>query len=306
MGAIFGGGVALAFHGAETRWCCPRCSSRACARRHAVGGHSRVPAHALQRQRDPRLADARLRRASLVLSLLVHERVARSGRLQLPADRRCSPTARCYPICCPKTRLNVGFLVALAAVALGWLFMRKSLPGLPDARRGSRAGRGRELRRHLDARRTVWLGMLIGGACAGLAGVGEVAGPIGQLLPIISPGYGFAAIIVAFVGRLHPVGIFFASLLMSLLYLGGEAAQMGLALPSSVTGPVPGHAAVLPARGRRVHPLSAARRAGTPPRRRRRPAYGHSSHLVLAARSPPARRSCSRRWASSSPKSPGC
>jgi ABC-type uncharacterized transport system permease subunit len=82
----------------------------------------------------------------------------------------------------------------------------------------------------------VWMGMLIGGGCAGLAGVGEVAGPIGQLLPVVSPGYGFAAIIVAFVGRLHPVGIFFASLLMSLLYLGGEAAQMKLALPSSVTG----------------------------------------------------------------------
>ena len=66
--------------------------------------------------------------------------------------------------------------------------------------------------------------------------IGEVAGPIGQLLPSISPGYGFAAIIVAFVGRLHPVGIALASLLMSLLYLGGEAAQIGLELPSAVTG----------------------------------------------------------------------
>jgi simple sugar transport system permease protein len=52
----------------------------------------------------------------------------------------------------------------------------------------------------------------------------------------MSPGYGFAAIIVAFVGRLHPLGIALASLLMSLLYLGGEAAQIGLALPSAVTG----------------------------------------------------------------------
>ncbi len=69
-----------------------------------------------------------------------------------------------------------------------------------------------------------------------LAGVAEVAGPLGQLRPSISPGYGFAAIIVAFVGRLHPVGIVFASLLMSLLYIGGEAAQMNLALPSAVTG----------------------------------------------------------------------
>ena len=66
--------------------------------------------------------------------------------------------------------------------------------------------------------------------------MGEVAGPIGQLLPSVSPGYGFAAIIVAFVGRLHPIGIFLASLLMSLLYLGGEAAQMGLNLPSAMTG----------------------------------------------------------------------
>jgi simple sugar transport system permease protein len=52
----------------------------------------------------------------------------------------------------------------------------------------------------------------------------------------VSPGYGFAAIIVAFVGRLHPLGIVLASLLMSLLYLGGEAAQMELGLPSAITG----------------------------------------------------------------------
>jgi simple sugar transport system permease protein len=88
----------------------------------------------------------------------------------------------------------------------------------------------------ISATRTIWLGMLIGGACAGVAGVGEAAGPVGQLLPSISPGYGFAAIIVAFVGRLHPLGILCASLLMSLLYLGGESAQMELALPSAVTG----------------------------------------------------------------------
>jgi simple sugar transport system permease protein len=82
----------------------------------------------------------------------------------------------------------------------------------------------------------IWLGLLIGGGAAGIAGISEVAGPIGQLLPSVSPGYGYAAIIVAFVGRLHPVGILFASLLMSLLYLGGESAQMELGLPNAVTG----------------------------------------------------------------------
>jgi simple sugar transport system permease protein len=63
-----------------------------------------------------------------------------------------------------------------------------------------------------------------------------VGGPLGQLLPTVSPGYGFAAIIVAFVGRLHPLGIVLAGLLMSLLYLGGEAAQVALQIPYAVTG----------------------------------------------------------------------
>jgi len=78
--------------------------------------------------------------------------------------------------------------------------------------------------------------MLIGGGVAGLAGLFEVAGPIGQLLPNISPGYGFTAIIVAFLGRLHPVGVLFAGLIMALSYLGGESAQISLNLPLAVTG----------------------------------------------------------------------
>jgi simple sugar transport system permease protein len=83
---------------------------------------------------------------------------------------------------------------------------------------------------------TIWLALLISGGCAGLAGACEVLGPIGRLQTTISPGYGFAAIIVAFVGRLHPVGIVLAGLLMSLLYLGGENVQLELQLPSAMTG----------------------------------------------------------------------
>jgi simple sugar transport system permease protein len=85
-------------------------------------------------------------------------------------------------------------------------------------------------------KRNVWLAFALSGATAGLAGICEVAGPIGRLQPTISPGYGFAAIIVAFVGRLHPVGIVLASLLMSLLYLGGESVQLELQLPAAITG----------------------------------------------------------------------
>ena len=64
----------------------------------------------------------------------------------------------------------------------------------------------------------------------------EVAGPIGQLTPYVPAGYGFAAIIVAYVGRLHPVGMVFSALLMSMFYIGGELAQSRLGLPKSLTG----------------------------------------------------------------------
>jgi ABC-type uncharacterized transport system permease subunit len=84
-------------------------------------------------------------------------------------------------------------------------------------------------------KRAIWIGMLAGGATAGLAGLGEVAGPMGQLTEHVSNDYGFSAIIVAFVGRLTPVGIFLASLLMALMVMGGEQAQQYLALPSSVS-----------------------------------------------------------------------
>ena len=63
-----------------------------------------------------------------------------------------------------------------------------------------------------------------------------MAGPIGQLTPYVPAGYGFAAIIVAFVGRLHPVGMVFSAILMSMFYIGGELAQSRLGLPKSLTG----------------------------------------------------------------------
>jgi ABC-type uncharacterized transport system permease subunit len=75
----------------------------------------------------------------------------------------------------------------------------------------------------------------ISGGLAGLAGVIEVSGSIGQLKPSISPGYGFTAIIVAFLGRLDPIGILIASLAMALTILGGEAAQIALRVPFDFT-----------------------------------------------------------------------
>ncbi len=72
-----------------------------------------------------------------------------------------------------------------------------------------------------------------GGALAGLAGLFEVSGPAGQVSIDFNVGYGFTAIIVAFLGRLHPVGILLAGLLMALTYIGGEIAQSNLGLPAA-------------------------------------------------------------------------
>ncbi|MEO8508121.1 MAG: ABC transporter permease [Betaproteobacteria bacterium] len=232
MGAIFGGGVALAFHDTDSRWVLAVMLAAG-----MVGGMlwSAIPAFLRTRFNANEILVSLMLVyvASLFLSLLVHDAWRDPEGFNFPQSKMFADNAL-LPNLVAETRLNVGLLLALAAVALGWLFMRKSLAGY----RMRVAGLAPAAANYagISASRTVWLGMLIGGACAGLAGVSEVAGPIGQLLPVISPGYGFAAIIVAFVGRLHPVGIFFASLLMSLLYLGGEAAQMRLALPSSVTG----------------------------------------------------------------------
>jgi simple sugar transport system permease protein len=171
--------------------------------------------------------------ATLLLSWLVHGPWRDPEGYNFPQSKVFAANAL-LPILLPETRLNAGFVLALAVVALAWLFVRRHIVGFEMRVAGLSPGAANYA--GISWRRNIWLGMLAGGACAGLAGVGEAAGPIGQLLPSMSPGYGFAAIIVAFVGRLHPAGIALASLLMSLLYLGGESAQVNLALPSAVTG----------------------------------------------------------------------
>jgi simple sugar transport system permease protein len=138
------------------------------------------------------------------------------------------------PLLFDGARVNIAFPIALALAALSWIFSartfagyRMTVAGLAPAA-AAYAGFGEK--------RNIWLALLLGGAAAGLAGICEVAGPIGRLQPTISPGYGFAAIIVAFVGRLHPAGIVLSSLLLSLLYLGGESVQLELQLPAAVSG----------------------------------------------------------------------
>ncbi|MEM6985121.1 MAG: ABC transporter permease [Pseudomonadota bacterium] len=131
------------------------------------------------------------------------------------------------------TRTNTAVLIAITATLAAWLFMQRSLWGYKLVVGGVSPAAARYA--GFSETRAVWISLLVGGAAAGIAGVAEVAGSIGMLQRNISPGYGFAAITVAFLGALHPIGIVFSSALMALIYVGGDFARLSVGLPSAVT-----------------------------------------------------------------------
>jgi len=131
------------------------------------------------------------------------------------------------------SRANVGLVLALGLAGAAWLFSERSRAGFALQVGGASPPAARYA--GYSARRALWLACLISGGLAGLAGALEVAGPLGQLTPHVPAGYGFTAIIVAFVGRLSPLGAILSSFLLSLFHIGGELAQSRLALPKSIT-----------------------------------------------------------------------
>ncbi len=132
------------------------------------------------------------------------------------------------------SRVNIGVFMALAGSALLWVFLFRTRAGFALQVGGLAPAAARYA--GFSSRRALWTALLLSGGAAGLAGALEVAGPIGQLTPYVPAGYGFAAIIVAFVGRLHPVGMIFSAILMSMFYIGGELAQSRLGLPKALSG----------------------------------------------------------------------
>ncbi|HRN76178.1 ABC transporter permease [Ottowia sp.] len=132
------------------------------------------------------------------------------------------------------SRVNLGTLLALASAALLWVYLFRTKGGFAQQVGGLAPAAARYA--GFSSRSALWIALLVSGGSAGLAGALEVAGPIGQLTPYIPAGYGFAAIIVAFVGRLHPFGMVLAAILLSMFYIGGELAQSRLGLPKSLSG----------------------------------------------------------------------
>jgi simple sugar transport system permease protein len=232
LGAITGGGVGLLYGTALGHWAQP--VVLICG---VLGGMAwaAIPAVLRTRFRTSEIFVSLMLVyiAQLLLSYLVHGPWRDPAGQNFPQSQPL-PDNVLLPALLDGTRVNVGFILALLLATLSWWFgkttaagYRMRVGGLAPAA-AAYAG--------ISEQRNIWLALMISGGAAGLAGVCEVAGPIGMLQPVVSPGYGFAAIIVAFLGRLHALGVVLASLLMSALYLGGESAQMELQLPASVSG----------------------------------------------------------------------
>ncbi len=231
MGAIAGAAVGLAFHDVQGIWLLPLMTLAG-----ALAGWAWAMIPAILKLRF----DTSEILVSLMLVYVADQFLYAmvSGPLRDPQGFNF-PLSRSFhdsatlPVLIAGTRVHVGVLVALGAVAGAYVLLAHHLFGhrvrlTGDAPRaagfeGVRAG----------AVVAACLGL--SGALAGLAGMFEVAGPAGQLAPSLPVGYGFTAIIVAFLGRLNPFGIVAAALVMALTYIGGETAQLTLGIPAAAT-----------------------------------------------------------------------
>ncbi|MGC1440307.1 MAG: ABC transporter permease, partial [Burkholderiaceae bacterium] len=175
--------------------------------------------------------------AQFFLMYLVHGPLKDPNGYNFPYSAYLESAAMVPHILAP-TRLNIGFILALIAALILTVFLGRSVLGyrLQVAGMAPRAARYAGF----SERQGIWISLTVCGALAGLAGALEVAGPIGQLTPSISPGYGFAAIIVAWLGRLNPLGCIAAAFVMSVVYIGGELAQSRLGLPNAISGVLQG------------------------------------------------------------------
>jgi len=231
IGALAAAAVALHFFPTESRWVFVLMVLAGAA---GGWGWAMIPA----------LLKARFRTNEILVSLLlvyVAERLLAAmamGRMRnpdgggFPGSRSISAqAATANPELIAGTGIHWGVVCALIAVIFAYILLYRHLFGVHlqlagQAPRAVRFG-------GVSPARLVVACLGISGALAGLAGMFELAGPAGRISIDFGSGYGFTAIIVAFLGRLHPVGIVFAGLLLGLTYIGGELAQLMLGLPAA-------------------------------------------------------------------------
>lgn len=170
--------------------------------------------------------------ADLIMDYLVRGPWRDPKGMNFPTTATFDPVAN-VPSLIEGSRLHAGALAALVVVALATVMLGRTIKGFEIRVVGAAPRAARFAGFSSD--RLVLFTFAISGGLAGLAGIIEVAGPVGVLQPGISPGYGFTAIIVAFLGRLNPVGILIAGLFLALTFIGGEGAQISMKIPLDLT-----------------------------------------------------------------------
>jgi general nucleoside transport system permease protein len=232
IGAIFAGGVALLADKETGRWIVV-----AIVLAGILGGMFWASIVALLRDRfnanEILVSLMLVYVADMVLSYLVYGPWKDPAGYNFPQSKTFEAVTQ-IPRLMHGSRVSIGLLIALVGVAGLWVFLFRTRAGFAQQVGGLAPAAARYA--GFSSRKALWIALLASGGAAGLAGALEVAGPLGQLTPYVPAGYGFAAIIVAFVGRLHPVGMVFSAILMSMFYIGGELAQSRLGLPKSLTG----------------------------------------------------------------------
>ena len=229
MGGIAGAAVALAFWNVEGVWLLPLMVLAG-----AAGGFAWAMIPALLKVRfnanEILVSLMLVYVATLFLSAMVSGPMRDPQGFNFPQSRQFHDSAR-LPLLIAGSRVHVGIAAAFLAVVVAQVLLTRHLFGF-NVRLFGQAPRAAAFAGVRSGRLTfACLGL--SGALAGLAGLFEVAGPIGQLQPSLPVGYGFTAIIVAFLGRLSPVGILLAGCVMALTYIGGETAQFRLGLPAA-------------------------------------------------------------------------
>jgi simple sugar transport system permease protein len=242
IGAVAGGAVALAFPDATGAWVLPSVCLAG-----LLGGMIWGAIPALLRTKfgaNEILTSLMLTYvATLLLSALVFGPLKDPEGYSQPQSAMFSDAATLPPLFAG-SRLTIGTLLEFLVPVGLWAMMRYALIGFQIRAAGAAPAAARYAGFH--GRWLVWLVFMIGAGLAGLAGIFEVTGPIGQLVQQITPGYGFTAIIVAFLGRLHPLGIIPAALLVALSYIGGDSAQVSMGLPNAAAGVVQGLLLIFP------------------------------------------------------------
>jgi general nucleoside transport system permease protein len=232
MGALAGGAVGLATWGEAGGWILPTMLVAG-----FLGGlaYAAIPAFLKARFDVSEILTSLMLTyvATLFLSIMVYGPLKDPEGYGFPQSRMFTDAA-IVPIILEGTRLHLGALLAIAVAVGAWVLMARAIIGFEIKVVGQAPAAARFA--GFSRTKIIWLCLLLSGGLAGLAGTIEVSGPIGQIIPVLTPGYGFTAIIVAFLGRLHPLGIIPAGLLVALSYIGGDNAQVEVGVPPGATG----------------------------------------------------------------------